>query len=79
MKAIAVLLLLSGSFFTLKAQVTPTVIQLSEALELAQKANQQLKLAKIEEQIGGANLKQTEAIWLPQVNLSYTAMNTNNQ
>lgn len=78
MKAIAVLLLLSGSFFTLKAQVTPTVIQLSEALELAQKANQQLKLAKIEEQIGGANLKQTEAIWLPQVNLSYTAMNTNN-
>jgi outer membrane protein TolC len=78
MKVIAVILLISASFFSTQAQVSPTPIQLSEALELAQKANQQIRLAKIDEQIAGANLKQTEAIWLPQLNLSYTAMNTNN-
>ncbi|OYW82242.1 MAG: hypothetical protein B7Z27_00285 [Sphingobacteriia bacterium 32-37-4] len=78
MKVIAVILLISASFFSTQAQVSPTPIQLSEALELAQKANQQIRLAKIDEQIAGANLKQTEAIWLPQLNLSYTVMNTNN-
>lgn len=78
MKVIAVILLISASFFSTQAQVSPTPIQLSEALELAQKANQQIRLAKIDEQIAGANLKQTEALWLPQLNLSYTAMNTNN-
>ncbi len=78
MKVLAVILLFSASFFSTQAQVSPTSIQLNEALELAQKANQQIKLAKIDEQIASANLKQTEAIWLPQLNLSYTAMNTNN-
>lgn len=78
MKVLAVILLISASFFSTQAQVSPTSIQLSEALDLAQKANQQIRLAKIDEQIAGANLKQTEAIWLPQLNLSYTAMNTNN-
>ncbi|MDP3394727.1 TolC family protein [Sediminibacterium sp.] len=78
MKVLAVILLFSASFFSTQAQVSPTSIQLNEALELAQKANQQIRLAKIDEQIAGANLKQTEAIWLPQLNLSYTAMNTNN-
>lgn len=78
MKVLAVILLFSASFFSTQAQVSPTSIQLNEAIELAQKANQQIKLARIDEQIAGANLKQTEAIWLPQLNLSYTAMNTNN-
>ena len=78
MKVIAVILLFGASFFSTQAQVSPTSIQLNEAIELAQKANQQIKLARIDEQIAGANLKQTEAIWLPQLNLSYTAMNTNN-
>lgn len=78
MKVLAVILLISAPFFSIQAQVSPTSIQLSEALELAQKANQQIRLAKIDEQIAGANLKQTEAIWLPQLNLSYTAMSTNN-
>lgn len=78
MKVLAVILLISAPFFSIQAQVSPTSIQLSEALELAQKVNQQIRLAKIDEQIAGANLKQTEAIWLPQLNLSYTAMSTNN-
>lgn len=61
-----------------QAQQQPTPIQLEEALSLAQKANQQIKIAQINQQIASANVKQTEALWLPQLNFSYTAMNTNN-
>lgn len=78
MKVLAVILLISGSYFISTAQVSTTSIYLTEALSLAQKANQQIKLANIDEQIASANLKQTEAIWLPQLNLSYSAMSTNN-
>ncbi|BDQ12908.1 TolC family protein [Sediminibacterium sp. TEGAF015] len=65
-------------FIPIQAQQQTISIQLEEALSLAQKANQQIKIAQIDQQIASANLKQTEALWLPQVNLSYTAMNTNN-
>jgi outer membrane protein TolC len=78
MKVFAIILLISGSYFISNAQIAPTSINLSEALSLAQKANQQIKLANIDEQIANAHLKQTEAIWLPQLNFSYTAMSTNN-
>ncbi len=40
--------------------------------------NAAIKLANLDEGIALSNYKQTEAIYLPQVNFSYTAMTTNN-
>jgi outer membrane protein TolC len=71
-------LMLTLGMLSVHAQQPPMPIQLEEALSLAQKANQQIKIAHIDQQIASANVKQTEALWLPQLNLSYTAMNTNN-
>lgn len=78
MRVSSMILVLMMGFLSVNAQQEATTIQLDQALDLAQKANQQIKIAQIDQQIASANLKQTEAIWLPQLNLSYTAMNTNN-
>lgn len=78
MRLLSIFLVSILGFLSVEAQELPTQIQLDEALNLAQKANQQIKIAQIDQQIASANVKQTEALWLPQLNLSYTAMNTNN-
>lgn len=78
MRLLSIFLVSIFGFLSVEAQELPTQIQLEEALSLAQKANQQIKIAQIDQQIASANVKQTEALWLPQLNLSYTAMNTNN-
>lgn len=78
MRVVLMSLMFVIGFIPTRAQQQPIPIKLDEALSLAQKANQQIKIAQIDQQIASANLKQTEAIWLPQLNLSYTAMNTNN-
>lgn len=78
MRLLLMFLMLTFGMLSVHAQQPPMPIQLEEALSLAQKANQQIKIAHIDQQIASANVKQTEALWLPQLNLSYTAMNTNN-
>ncbi|WP_071840123.1 TolC family protein [Sediminibacterium salmoneum] len=78
MRLLSMFLVSLLGFLNVEAQQLPTTIQLEEALSLAQKANQQIKIAQINQQIASANVKQTEALWLPQLNFSYTAMNTNN-
>ncbi len=78
MRLLLMFLMLTLGMLSVHAQQPPMPIQLEEALSLAQKANQQIKIAHIDQQIASANVKQTEALWLPQLNLSYTAMNTNN-
>ncbi len=78
MRLLSIFLVSVLGFLGVQAQQSTIPIQLEEALSLAQKANQQIKIAQIDQQIANANVKQTEAIWLPQLNLSYTAMNTNN-
>lgn len=78
MRLLSMFLVSLLGFLNVEAQQLPTTIQLEEALSLAQKANQQIKISQIDQQIASANVKQTEALWLPQLNFSYTAMNTNN-
>lgn len=78
MRLLSIFLVSVLGFLGVQAQQSTIPIQLEEALSLAQKVNHQIKIAQIDQQIANANVKQTEAIWLPQLNLSYTAMNTNN-
>lgn len=60
------------------AQDSTKSLVLSDAIAAALNNNKTIQLAKLDENIAAANFKQTEAVFLPQVNFSYTAMNTNN-
>jgi outer membrane protein TolC len=59
------------------AQGGTKTLSLQEAIEKALSNNAGIRLAKLDENIASANYKQTEAVFLPQVGLSYTAMTTN--
>lgn len=62
----------------LHAQDSTVVLQLSDLIAQATTNNKNIQLAKMDEQIATSNYKQTQAIFLPQVGLSYTAFTTNN-
>lgn len=53
-------------------------LSIEEAVVAATKENKAVQLAGMDEKIAAARYKQTDAIYLPQVGLSYTAFSTNN-
>lgn len=53
-------------------------LALPDAIAAAQKSNPEVLLASLEQEKAAAKFSQTNAIFLPQVNLSYTVMTTNN-
>jgi outer membrane protein TolC len=53
-------------------------LKLDEAIETALKNNREVILASLEQESSVAKFRQTNAVFLPQVNLSYTAFTTNN-
>jgi outer membrane protein TolC len=63
---------------TTNAQVNTKSLSLEDAIQAALQNNKQLVIAKTDEAIAKSNFNQTEAIWLPNVNLSHTAYSTNN-
>lgn len=63
--------------FGANAQEPVQKLVLGDALRLAREKNRQISLAVSDEKIAQSQFKQTEAIWLPQVNLSYTGFTTN--
>ena len=60
------------------AQDSTHFLSLSEAIANSLQNNQSVQLAQQDEKIALAKYTQTQAIYLPQVGLSYTAMSTNN-
>jgi len=70
--------LLISSASTASAQDSTKYVSLDEAIAAAVNNNRDVQLAKLDENIAASNYKQTEAIYLPQVGLSYSGMNTNN-
>jgi outer membrane protein TolC len=63
--------------FTARAQDSVRQLVLADAVKMAMEQNRQIGLAKKDEQIAQSQFKQTDAIFLPQVNLSYTGFTTN--
>lgn len=53
-------------------------LALEEAIASAIKNNREIIMASLDEQSAEAKFKQTNAVFLPQINVSYTAMSTNN-
>ena len=57
-------------------EVMPLTLQ--EALDAALINNKEIVLAKLEEEGASARFRQTNAVFLPQIKVSYTAMSSNN-
>jgi len=74
----AIAIFMNAFLLTVSAQDSTRHIRIEEAVALALNNNRTLHLAQLDEQIAAANYKQTEAIYLPQIQLSYNAMSTNN-
>jgi outer membrane protein TolC len=53
-------------------------LTLAHATEETLKNNREIALANLDQQIAAAKYNQTNAVFLPQINLSYTAFTTNN-
>jgi outer membrane protein TolC len=63
---------------TLTAQSKQTFLSLKSAIDSALANNKDLQLAGLDEKIAASRFKQTDAVFLPQVDLSYSAITTNN-
>jgi outer membrane protein TolC len=74
----ALVVSLAANPLTILAQDSTKKLILTEAITAAVNNNKAIRLSKLDESIAAANYKQTEAIYLPQVGFSYTAMSTNN-
>lgn len=66
------------SSLSISAQLNETPLSLGEAIDSALANNKDLQLTRLDEKIAASKFKQTDAIFLPQVNFSYSAMSTNN-
>jgi outer membrane protein TolC len=65
--------------FSLSAHAQETVpLSLPDALDAALRNNKEIILAGLDEESARARFKQTDAVFLPQISLSYSAMSTNN-
>jgi len=63
---------------TAHAQENTKSLSLNDAISAVLANNKNIQLARLDGNIATANYKQTDAIFLPQADLSYTAMSTNN-
>lgn len=78
LQIVVVVIIQNLLYSSVYAQDIKKTISLQQAILSALENNKNIQLAKIEERIAAANFKQTNAIYLPQINLSYTALNSNN-
>jgi outer membrane protein TolC len=78
LKNIVAAIILNSVVLTVFAQNNSKQLSLAEAIAATLNNNKAVQLAKLDEDIAASNYKQTEAIYLPQVGFSYTALSTNN-
>ena len=72
------LIVLSLLHTSVKAQQSVQALTLEEAISATLQNNRAVQLAKFDEDIAASNYKQTDAIYLPQIGFSYTALNSKN-
>ncbi|HET9280293.1 MAG TPA: TolC family protein, partial [Flavitalea sp.] len=64
--------------YACRSQENPKHLSLQEALAASQSNNNAITLSALDVQVARAKFRQTESIFLPQANFSYTALTTNN-
>src|SRR5215831_11238852 len=77
-KGLLVLCIISLISSASKSQDSSKHLSLQEAISSSVLNNDEIKLSVLNEQIARSKFYQTDAIFLPQVNVSYTAVTTNN-
>jgi outer membrane protein TolC len=77
-KRLFVLFIVSLTIYSSRAQDITVHLSLQEAIAASVSNNNAVKLAALDRQIAVAAFHQADAIFLPQVNFSYTAATTNN-
>jgi outer membrane protein TolC len=76
MKKVALGILIT---FSLSVRAQETVpLSLQDAVDAALRNNKEIILAGLDEESAQARFKQTDAVFLPQISLNYSAMSTNN-
>lgn len=78
LKKLSLLFLFVISVDSMYAQHPSTTLSLDDAIQAALQNNTTVLIANTNKEIAKSNFNQTEAIWLPNVNLSHTAYSTNN-
>jgi outer membrane protein TolC len=73
----SIFILLAFVTSSLSAQDLPVKLTSNEAITAALSNNRSLKIASLDEKTADARYKQTQAIYLPSVGMSYSAMSTN--
>ncbi len=53
-------------------------IYVDDAVKAAVESNSNVKMSELDRKVANANYRQTDAVFLPQVDLGYTALSTNN-
>ncbi len=66
------------AFFSSSAQINSRKLSLEEAITAAVNNNKQVQLANLDVLIANSQFKETDAIFLPQIGLSYSGFSTNN-
>lgn len=66
----------SSSASLLAQEAVPLTLQ--EALDATLSSNKEIVMASLDEESAASRFKQTNAVFLPQINLSYSALSTNN-
>lgn len=79
MKNLIYVSLISFFFISASLQAQEIVpLSLQTALDSALRNNKEIIMASLDEQSAAAKFRQTNGVFLPQINLSYSAMSTNN-
>jgi outer membrane protein TolC len=78
MNKVTLATLVLGFLCAVSARGQEVPLSLEQALETSLKNNREIHLAMLDEASAEARYKQTNAVFLPQIKLSYTGMSTNN-
>ncbi|NMA73887.1 MAG: TolC family protein [Bacteroidales bacterium] len=73
--------LMMASFILLSFNIQSQELEylsITKAVETAKEHNSNVKMAELERKVSNANFRQTDAIFLPQVELGYSVLSTNN-
>jgi outer membrane protein TolC len=77
-KRLLAILIVSLIAYASRSQDSARHLSLQEAIEASVSNNNAIKLSALDVQLAQSKLRQTNAIFLPQANFSYTAATTNN-
>ena len=73
------IIVLYSVFFNISAlSQNSQYISMDEAVNIAIQNNAQVKMSELDRKIANADFRQTDAVFLPQIDLGYTALSTNN-